>query len=121
MKICTIGLCILFALISCQTVLEKLTIRFPYLWLDEPGFGGDIDKQGITEPSGICFHPLRKTLFVVSDEGEIAEITTDGDPVFNFKIPGDLEGVTVDPQTGLLYIIHEGVDVWEARMNVVVG
>lgn len=111
MKIRFFGLCVLFALMSCQTILEKPTIRFPYLWLDEPGFGGDIDKQGITEPSGICFHPLRKTLFVVSDEGEIAEITTEGDPVFNQKIPGDLEGVTVNPQTGFLYIIHEGVDV----------
>jgi hypothetical protein len=63
------------------------------------------------EPSGICFHPLRKTLFIVSDEGEIAEIKTDGTPVFNLKIPGDLEGITVNPQSGLLYIVKEGDDV----------
>lgn len=111
MKIRILGIFVLVAMISCQQNPEKPSIRFPYLWLDTPGFGGDIDKQGITEPSGICYHPLRKTLFVVSDEGEIAEITTDGDPVFNQKIPGDLEGVTVDPQTGFLYIIHEGADV----------
>jgi uncharacterized protein YjiK len=111
MKIRILGIFILVVMTSCLQNLEKPSIRFPYLWLDTPGFGGDIDKQGITEPSGICYHPLRKTLFVVSDEGEIAEITTDGDPVFNQKIPGDLEGVTVDPQTGFLYIIHEGEDV----------
>jgi len=75
------------------------------------GFGGDIDQQNFVEPSGICFHPQRKTLFVVSDEGEIAEIETDGTPVFNLKIPGDLEGVTVNPQSGLLYIVCEGRDV----------
>lgn len=111
MKIRILGIFVLVVMTSCLQNLEKPSIRFPYLWLDTPGFGGDIDKQGIREPSGICYHPLRKTLFVVSDEGEIAEITTDGDPVFNQKIPGDLEGVTVDPQTGFLYIIHEGADV----------
>jgi len=63
------------------------------------------------EPSGICFHPLRRTLFIVSDEGEIAEIKTDGTPVFSQKIPGDLEGITVNPQSGLLYIVKEGDDV----------
>jgi uncharacterized protein YjiK len=75
------------------------------------GLDGDIDQQNFVEPSGICFHPQRKTLFVVSDEGEIAEIETDGTPVFNQKIPGDLEGVTVNPQSGLLYIVYEGRDV----------
>jgi len=79
--------------------------------LDEPGYGGNIDQQNFPEPSGICFHPLRKTLFIVSDEGEIAEIETNGSPVFRHKIPGDLEGVTVNPQTGLLYVIIEGEDI----------
>lgn len=111
MEIRLFGFCVLIALMSCQKTLEEPSIRFPYLWLDTPGFGGDIDEQGITEPSGICFHPFRKTLFVVSDEGEIAEITTEGDPVSNQKIPGDLEGVTVDPQRGFLYIVYEGKDI----------
>lgn len=102
---------LLIFLISCTPRKNSPTIRFPYQWLGPPGFGGDIDQQNFVEPSGICFHPHRKTLFVVSDEGEIAEIETDGTPVFNKKIPGDLEGVTVNPQSGLLYIVHEGVDV----------
>jgi uncharacterized protein YjiK len=87
------------------------TIRFPYTWQGPQGYGGDIDQQNFVEPSGICFHPIRKTLFVVSDEGEIAEIKTDGTPVFNLKIPGDLEGLTVNPQSGLLYVIVEGDDI----------
>ena len=98
-------------LVSCSKDQDAPSIRFPYKWLDKPGFGGNIDQQDITEPSGICFHPQRKTLFVVSDEGEIFEIKTDGTPVFNMKIPGDLEGVAVNSQTGLLYIVIEGEDV----------
>jgi uncharacterized protein YjiK len=96
---------------ACSTDKYASTIRFPYLWLSEPGYGGDIDQQEFREPSGICFHPIRKTLFVVSDEGEITEIETDGTPLFRMKIPGDLEGVTVHPETGLLYLIKEGEDI----------
>jgi uncharacterized protein YjiK len=87
------------------------TIRFPYLWLDVQGYGGDIDKQHILEPSGICYHAQRKTLFVVSDEGFVAEIHKDGTPQANWKVKGDLEGITLNPQTGLLYIAVEGDDV----------
>jgi uncharacterized protein YjiK len=104
----------LFSCNSCTPEKRSPTIAFPYLWLDEPGFGGDIDQQGIVEPSGICFHPFRKTLFVVSDEGELFEIETDGTPVSNVVIPPgglDLEDVTVHPRTGLLYLVVEGDDV----------
>jgi len=101
---------ILISLAACSADKYSPTIRFPYLWLDEPGYGGYIDRE-FPEPSGICFHPLRKTLFVVSDEGEIAEMKTDGSPVFRMKIPGDLEGVTVNPETGLLYLVKEGDDI----------
>jgi uncharacterized protein YjiK len=111
MKIRILLCFVLILCTACSADKYSPTIRFPYKWLDQPGFGGNIDQQNFTEPSGICYHPLRKTLFVVSDEGEIAEIRTDGTPVFNQKIPGDLEGVTVHPNTGLLYIIKEGDDV----------
>lgn len=104
-------LIILIFLVACSEAKYSPTIRFPYQWLDEPGYGGTIDQQEFPEPSGICFHPTRKTLFVVSDEGEIAEIETDGTPVFRVKIPGDLEGVTVNPETGLLYLVKEGDDI----------
>lgn len=108
-KICL--LIFLVFLVACSESKYSPTIRFPYQWLDEPGYGGSIDKQDFPEPSGICFHPTRKTLFVVSDEGEIAEIEKDGTPVFRMSIPGDLEGVTVNPETGLLYLIKEGDDI----------
>lgn len=96
---------------SCSSDKFSPSIRFPYKWLATQGIGGDIDKQNFIEPSGICFHPTRKTLFVVSDEGQITEIRTDGTPVFIEELPGDLEGVTVNPQSGLLYVVVEGDDV----------
>ena len=109
-KIVFLGIVIL--LLSCSmSDMSSPTIRFPYQWLGEQGIGGDINLQNFPEPSGICFHPLRKTLFVVSDEGYVAEIMTDGTPVYRQKIPGDLEGVTVNPQTGFLYIVIEGDDI----------
>lgn len=97
---------------ACSQDKYSTKIRFPYKWLDETGFGSDINpERRIIEPSGICFHPSRKTLFIVSDEGILFEIKTDGIPVSGVKIPGDLEGVTVDPQTGFLYVIVEGEDI----------
>ena len=95
----------------CTRSEHEPTIRFPYQWLDVQGFGGDIDKQHLLEPRGICYHARRNTLFVVSDEGEVAEIKKDGTPVANYIVKGDLEGITVVPETGLLYIAVEGVDV----------
>lgn len=109
MKFILLSLLFLFA--HCSSGQYSPTIRFPYQWIGTPGFSGNIDQQDFLEPSDICFHPIRKTLFVVSDEGEICEIKTDGTPLFNIKIPGDLEGITVNPQSGLLYIIKEGNDI----------
>ncbi|HUU39208.1 MAG TPA: SdiA-regulated domain-containing protein [Candidatus Desulfaltia sp.] len=101
----------LLLLSFCSRAKYAPTIRFPYLWLDVQGFGGDIDKQHLTEPSGICYHEARGTLFVVGDEGEVAEIRKDGTPVANTIVKGDLEAITVVPETGLLYIAVEGEDV----------
>jgi uncharacterized protein YjiK len=95
----------------CTPSKHEPTIRFPYLWLDVQGYGGDIDKQQIREPSGICYHAQRGTLFVVSDEGEVAEIKKDGSPVANYMVKGDLESIDVVPDNGLLYIGVEGEDV----------
>jgi len=101
----------LLLLSFCTGTRYAPTIRFPYQWLDVQGYGGDIDRQQLREPSGICYHAERNTLFVVSDEGEVAEITKNGTPVANYMVKGDLEAITVVPETGLLYIAVEGVDV----------
>jgi uncharacterized protein YjiK len=109
-RILALGIALL-SLCFCRQAENGPTIRFPYRWLDVQGYGGDIDKQQLREPSGICYHAQRKSLFVVSDEGELAEISKDGTPIANYQIKGDLEAVEVVPASGLLYIGVEGEDV----------
>ncbi len=70
---------------------------------------GNIDTSQFEEPSGLVYHPGRGTLFGVGDEGDIAEFTTDGGVIAQKHIGDrDLEGVTSDPKTGLLYVVVEG-------------
>ncbi len=61
----------------------------------------------VEEPSGIVFHTARQTLFVVSDEGYLAELTTDLEPISRYDIAADLEGVTVHPVTNTLFLSAE--------------
>lgn len=94
------------ALTGCATNPNEdmLGIVFQNKWL------GDIDQVQFPEPSGICWHTQRKTLFVVGDEGDICEIETDGALIRQKKLrPGaDFEGITHNPATGLLYVAVEG-------------
>ncbi len=87
-----------------QEVLRSVV--FSYEWV------GDIDKIGFNEPSGICWHTQRGTLFVVGDEGDIGEITVEGALVKQKQIRSgaDFEGITHDPATGLLYVAIEEVE-----------
>ncbi len=80
-------------------------LALPYEW------AGNICQVPIVEPSGISYHPVRRTLFVVSDEGELHEMRTDGRPVRSGLLNRfDLEGITTNPLTGLLYAVVEGDD-----------
>lgn len=82
---------------------DLLDILFPYEWI------GDIDPVKFNEPSGIVFHAIRGSLFVVGDNGDICEIQRDGTLVKQSHIRrADFEGITYDPSTGLLYIAIEG-------------
>ncbi len=66
---------------------------------------------GLPEPSAVVYHSIRKTLFVVSDEGGIGEVTLDGKVKSSRALGGDLEGITFDPATGYHYVIREGHEV----------
>ena len=67
-----------------------------------------INQDKISEPSGITYHATRKTLFVVDDEGHIHEIRPDGSTVQKKYLQGrDLEGITINPMSGLLYVAVE--------------
>jgi len=64
----------------------------------------------LREPSGLVLHPGRNTLFVVGDEGDVAEVGLDGELLRMSVLGGDLEGVTCDPSSGLVYVLREGPD-----------
>lgn len=86
--------------------------------LKEPFAGnviGDIDREQFPEPSGIVFHPMRKTLFVVGDGGDLCEMTVDGTRLrtkhfLSESTRLDFEGITVHPLSGMLYIAVEGAE-----------
>lgn len=79
------------------------SIVFPSRWV------GNIDKVDFNEPSGLCWHSGRQTLFVVGDDGDIAELKADGTQIKQKRIrKADFEGITHDPSTGLLYVAVEG-------------
>ncbi len=92
-----------------KSTLSKIV--FPNQWR------GDIDKTKFNEPSGVCWHAQRGTLFLVGDEGDICEIRTDGELVKQKRIrPADFEGITHDPTTGLLYVaVEEAESVLEVH------
>ena len=81
-------------------------VAFSYQWQ------GNIDETDFNEPSGAVMHPERGTLFIVGDEGDIAEFETDGTVVQNktLRDGADFEGITAHPGTGRLYVAEEGAE-----------
>lgn len=66
------------------------------------------DPRYCREPSGIVYSTRRGTLFIADDEGDICELLLDGTLINKTHIDrADLEGITIDPATGLLYAIEE--------------
>ncbi len=73
---------------------------------------GNIAPIPMRELSGTTYHPQRHTIFAVGDEGDIYEIRTDGGLIRKGLLEQtDIEGVTVHPETGLLYAVVEGDEV----------
>ena len=87
---------------SKQTAASR-PIALPYHWM------GNMSRAQIAEPSGITYHPMRRSLFVADDSGGIYEIrTTDGTLVQSKGVnERDVEGITVNPATGMLYAAVE--------------
>jgi len=66
---------------------------------------------GLPEPSGVVYHAKRGSLFVVSDDGTIGEVSLDGKVRATRALGGDLEGITYDPSSGNLYVVREGHEI----------
>jgi uncharacterized protein YjiK len=66
-----------------------------------------IANPGVSEPSGVAYHASLKRLFVIGDEGRIAELDEDGKLVRADRVGGNLEDVTVYTPTGQLLLLSE--------------
>ena len=84
-----------------ETVASR-PVALPYNWI------GSITKTQIAEPSGITYHPIRRSLFVADDSGSVHEVSLEGRLIQSKGLnERDIEGITVDPNTGLLYAAVE--------------
>ena len=70
-----------------------------------------VDLSGVPEPSGLALDIDGVHLWTVSDRtGTIYRLTLSGTRVATLDVGGqDLEGITVDPADGTLYVTEEGL------------
>ncbi len=85
---------------------------------DKVASGQWFELKEIEEPSGIVFVPLRGTLFVIGDEGDVAELSKEMRILKQKRLAPleggenyDLEGVTYNPFNNRLYVVVEGEDI----------
>jgi len=98
-----LGVCLAQVICPLESIAAVKVDPLPYERL------GILRLPTVREPSGICYHSIRKTLFVVDDSGLVCEFRPDGGIVRQKQIrSADFEGITHDPGTGLLYIAVEG-------------
>ncbi|RKU24469.1 hypothetical protein C6499_16770 [Candidatus Poribacteria bacterium] len=89
-----------------QRTAESRPVALPYKWI------GSITKERIAEPSGITYHPTRRSLFIADDSGNVYELNLQGTLIQAKGVNElDIEGITMDPGTGLLYAAVEGDEV----------
>ena len=104
----------LMAVAALRVLLPLLVLAIARAGVVHAGTAASVETwplPALEEPSGVVYHPLRGTLFVVSDEGGIYEVSTAGEILASRRLGGDLEGVTCDPATGLVYAVREGHEV----------
>lgn len=63
--------------------------------------------SGALEPSGLTFHRPSGNLFVVGDEGTLAEVSTEGRPIWSRAGLSNLEDVAFHSPSGYLVLLSE--------------
>jgi len=71
------------------------------------GTADRFENPGVKEPSGIAFYPPTGHLFVVGDEGLIAELDGNGKLLKTTKIEAQIEDVAVHTPSGALILVSE--------------
>jgi len=93
----------------CSCAVGVAADPFPPAALPGTEIGGGLPSG--YEPSGAVWHSGLDRLFTVSDNGLVTRMDRDGSDVFNWSVPGDLEGITVaDASSDFVYIGVEGPD-----------
>jgi uncharacterized protein YjiK len=76
-----------------------------------PGWAGlpapEVTEAGVKEASGVAWHAGLGRLFVVGDQGRLAEFDPSGDKRSSAKPGGNLEDLVEHPPTGLLILLSE--------------
>ena len=62
----------------------------------------------VEEISGLCLSEDKSFLWAVGDQGLLSKVSFDGKATKVWTHDADMEGVTLDPRTGNLYIAIEG-------------
>ena len=71
----------------------------------------------VPEISGLCFTADGSALWAVGDNGYLAQVSFDGQTTKFWSISGDMEGITIHPETGDLYIALEDGSQSVARVK----
>jgi SdiA-regulated protein len=74
---------------------------------DELGKAERFAKLGVKEPSGVAYHPGLGHLFVVGDDGVLAEIDATGKMIRTHGVEQQLEDVAYHPPSGGLLLVSE--------------
>ena len=102
-----ISIALVYFLVQMEQSATKETeasrpVALPYNWV------GSITQSQIAEPSGITYHPTRRSLFIADDSGSVHEVSLEGRLIQSKGLnERDIEGITVNPETGLLYAAVE--------------
>ena len=104
-----VSIALVYFLVRMEQSATQETVRpaaLPYNWI------GNITQRQIAEPSGITYHPTRRSLFLADDSGSVHEVSLEGRLIQSKGLnERDIEGITVDPSTGLLYAAVEDDEV----------
>lgn len=71
------------------------------------GTASRLTDTGVKEPSGVAFHPGTGHMFVVGDDGTLAELDGSGKNLRTLQVEKQLEDVVYHPPSGGLLLVSE--------------
>jgi uncharacterized protein YjiK len=77
----------------------------------DPLGSGEPTQSGVREPSGVAYSPKAGRLFVVGDEGMLAELDATGKVLRSSALGGNLEDVAVLPTGQLLVLVENSAEL----------